>query len=88
MLLSERDCHKCKSLDIKPAISNAKTPTFGDFLDDDVGLALTVVEVRTTSNLLETAFLTLMSQVSRAILERIGMNWVWFNFWNSCEEGN
>lgn len=70
MLWSERECHRCKSLDMRPAISKAKTPRFGDFLDD-VGLVLRIVEVRTTSNLLETAVLTLISQVSRAIL-------IWF----------
>lgn len=68
MLSSDREFHRCKSLDIRPAISKAKTATFGDFLED-VGLKLRVVEeVRTTSNLLETAFLTLISQVSRAII--------------------
>ena len=75
MWVSERDCHRCKSLDMRAAISNAKTPTFGDFLEEEavvVGWVLRVVEdeVRTTSNLLETAFLTLLSQVSSAMLRR------------------
>ena len=53
---------------MRPAISKDKTATFGDFLED-VGLKLGAVEeARTTSNLLETAFFTLISQVSRAMV--------------------
>lgn len=64
MFLSERACQRWMSLDMRPAISKAKTPTF----DLRMGLfGCGWVEVRTASKLWDMAVFTLSSKVSSAM---------------------
>lgn len=66
MFLSERDCQRWRSFDIRPAISKAKTPTFLDFREEGFEMGWCGVEevFRTASKI---AVFTLSSRVSSAM---------------------
>lgn len=72
MLLSERDCHRCRSLDMRPAVSKARTPRVVlDFLMMMPRLFVLGGVARTESKLLDMVFFTLTNHVSSAMIRRV-----------------
>lgn len=83
MFLSERDCQRWSSFDIREAISKANTPTVPDFFRTSLAVGGVA---RTESKLWDIAVLTLMSHVSRAMAGNGNEQWS-RKFWRNDEVG-